>query len=81
MANTLRFVAPLDPQTETRLKQIQRTSLIFRTRQRAHAILLSAKGYRIDQLVEIFFVDRDRWLDRWDLVQFQGVSCAIKAHP
>ena len=49
MANTLRFVTPLEPQTEARLKQIQRTSLVFRTRQRAHAILLSAKGYRIVQ--------------------------------
>ena len=58
MANTLRLVAPLDPQTETRLKQIQRTSLIFLTRQRAHAILLSAKGYRIDQLLDSFSVDR-----------------------
>lgn len=82
MANTLRFVAPLDPQTETRLKQIQRTSLIFRTRQRAHAILLSAKGYRIDQLVEIFFVDRDtitRWLDRWDEDHFDGLEDAPRS--
>ncbi len=82
MANTLRFVAPLDPQTEARLKQIQRTSLVFRTHQRAHAILLSAKGYRIDQLVDIFFVDRDtitRWLDRWSEDQFDGLKDAPRS--
>ena len=69
MANTLRFVAPLDPTTVDHLKQLQRTSPVFRTRQRAQAILLSARGYRIDQLVDIFEVDRDtitRWLNHWD---------------
>lgn len=46
-----------------------RTSPSFRTRQRAHAVLLSARGYRIGQLTDIFEVDRDtiaRWLDRWE---------------
>ena len=82
MANTLRFVAPLDPQTVDHLKQILRTSPVFRTRQRAHAILLSAKAYRIDQLIEIFEVDRDtitRWLNRWDKDHFDGLDDAPRS--
>lgn len=82
MANTLRFVAPLDPQTVDHLKEILRTSPVFRTRQRAHAILLSAKAYRIDQLIEIFEVDRDtitRWLNRWDKDHFDGLDDAPRS--
>jgi len=94
MANTLRFVAPLDPQTQARLQDTLRRriadppSLVFRVRQRAHAILLSAKGYRIDQLVDIFFpdlrsgVDRDtitRWLDRWQEDHFDGLEDAPRS--
>jgi len=51
-------------------------------RQRAHAILLSAKGYCIDQLVDIFFVDRDtitRWLDRWQEDHFDGLEDAPRS--
>lgn len=50
------------------LKAIADTSTDRRERTRAHALLLSAKGYYIEQLSDIFFVDRDtvaRWLDRW----------------
>ncbi len=82
MANTPRFVAPLDPQTVHRLKNTMRTSPVFRVRQRAHAILLSAKAYRIDQLIDIFEVDRDtitRWLDRWDEDRFEGLEDAPRS--
>ena len=50
------------------LKHIADTSSDRRERSRAHALLLSAKGYYVEQLADIFFVDRDtiaRWLDRW----------------
>lgn len=46
-----------------------KTHPVFQVRQRAHAILLSSKGYRINQLVEIFDVDRDTitaWLERFE---------------
>ena len=59
-----------------------RRSPVFRVRQRAHAILLSAKDYRIDQLVDIFEVDRDtitRWLDRWDEDRFDGLEDAPRS--
>lgn len=40
-----------------------------RFRQRAHAVLLSAKGYKVAQLADIFEVDRDTvsdWLNTWE---------------
>ena len=40
-----------------------------RFRQRAHAVLLSGKGYRLVQLADIFEVDRDTvsgWLEAWE---------------
>ena len=40
-----------------------------RFRQRAHAVLLSGKGYQLEQLADIFEADRDTvsgWLDAWE---------------
>lgn len=65
----MRFIAPLDASTQAQLKHLMKTHTVFQVRQRAHAILLSAKGYRIEHLVDIFEVDRDTiaaWLDRFD---------------
>lgn len=45
-------------------------------RQRAHAVLLSAKGYKIAQLADIFEVDRDTvfgWLNAWERVGLLGL--------
>jgi len=53
-----------------------------RFRQRAHAVYLSDKGYRLDQLAEIFAVDRDTasaWLTAWDSVGLTGLR--DRAHP
>jgi transposase len=53
-----------------------------RFRQRAHAVYLSDKGYRLDQLAEIFAVDRDTasaWLTAWDTVGLMGLR--DRAHP
>jgi len=53
-----------------------------RFRQRAHAVYLSDKSYRLDQLAEIFAVDRDTasaWLTAWDSVGLMGLR--DRAHP
>jgi transposase len=65
----MRFIAPLDASTQAQLKHLMKTHPVFQVRQRAHAILLSAKGYRIEQLVDIFDADRDTitaWIDRFE---------------
>jgi transposase len=44
---------------------------------RAHAILLSERRYSIDQIADIYQVDRDRvslWLDWWEHCQFDGLD-------
>lgn len=51
------------------LKQLMQTHPNHRVRMRAHAVLLSDRRYSIDQIADIFEVDRDTvraWLARWD---------------
>jgi transposase len=46
-------------------------------RQRAHAILLSAKRYTLDTLADIFAVDRDtmsQWITNWECAGIGGLS-------
>jgi transposase len=47
-----------------------------RFRQRAHAVYLSGKGYKLGQLADIFEVDRDTvsgWLDAWGQCGLMGL--------
>ncbi len=63
------------------LRQMHKNAGTHRERQRAHAVLLSAKGYRLDQLSDIFEADRDtisRWLDDWPEGGMAGRSDAPK---
>ena len=63
----------LTPSEQSDLKHIAETSTDRRERTRAHALLLSSKGYYVEQLADIFFVDRDtvaQWLDRWQRRKF-----------
>ena len=44
---------------------------------RAHAVLLSARGYSLDQIADIYQQDRDRvslWLDWWDEHGYDGLA-------
>jgi len=64
-----RFVAPLSEEERQQLDGLHRTGRSHRVRQRAHAVLLSAQGYTLDQSADILRVDRDavsRTLDRWE---------------
>lgn len=73
----MRFIPPLDEETQDRLRLLMHSSENARVRQRAHAILLSSKRYPIDQIADIFEVDRDtvsRWLDNWEARRFEGLS-------
>jgi len=63
------------------LRQVHKSAPTHRERQRAHAVLLSAKGYRLDQLSDIFEADRDTisgWLDDWQEQGVAGLSDAPK---
>lgn len=72
----MKFVEPLDPQTRQTLRDLSRNHNNARVRQRAHAVLLSDKGYKIDSIADIFEVDRDtvsRWLDNWQARRLDGL--------
>ena len=68
MRKPTKFVAPLTQEQQDQLSVIMRSHAPFRTRMRAHAVLLSARGYSRDEIADIYQVDEDRvsvWLTRW----------------
>lgn len=67
MKTPTNFVNELSEEQRRELRQLMKTSPEH-VRKRAHAILLSARGYSVDQIADIYEVDRDTvsiWLDRW----------------
>lgn len=68
MKTPTKFVNELSKKQRQELSQLMKTSN-EQVRQRAHAILLSARGYSVDQIADIYEVDRDTvsiWLDNWE---------------
>lgn len=77
MRTPTKFVAPLTETQRTELKQIYKTDSQWRRRQRAQAVLLSDKHFAVNQLADIFEVDRDTvslWLDWWAAYGFDGLA-------
>jgi len=77
MKTPTRFVAPLTETERKELKEVYRTHPHARARTRAQAILLSERKYALDQIADIFEVDRDTvaaWLDRWETDRFQALD-------
>ncbi|MDP3010731.1 MAG: helix-turn-helix domain-containing protein, partial [Methylococcales bacterium] len=73
----LKFVKTISEEIKEQLNQMYASHLNFRVRQRAHAILLSSKGYAIAKLQDIFEVDRDTisiWLDRFERQGIVGLE-------
>lgn len=67
--NHQRFVDALSEEARRQLEGLWRTGRSHRVRERAHAVLLSAKAYTLDQIADVLAVDRDavsRTLDRWE---------------
>ena len=72
-----KFVKPLTETQQERRQEIHKNDPAHRTRRRAQAILLSARGYSLDQLAAIYQQDRDRvtiWLDWWDESEYEGLA-------
>jgi transposase len=73
----LKRVQNLSEEIQQSLEDVYRHDARFVVRQRAHAILLSAKGYTITQLQEIFAVDRDTvsaWITRFERFGMTGLQ-------
>lgn len=70
----MKFIRALTESETQALRQLHKHGSTHRERQRAHALLLSAKGYTLEQLADIFDVDRDT-LSQWmDVFHAQGVT-------
>ena len=64
------------------LVSLKRSSKNARVIERCHALLLSDKGYKIEQLSDIFEVRRDtigEWFNRWERDGIKGLFDAPKS--
>ena len=78
--NHSRFVSVLSEEARQQLEGLWRTGRSHRVRERAHAVLLSAKNYTLDQVADVLEGDRDavsRTLDRWEA---GGVAALQEGH-
>lgn len=68
MKSCTKFVSALSDAQRASLEQVYRQGSAHRLRQRAQAVLLSAKGFTLEQLASMFGVHPETvsgWLDRW----------------
>lgn len=77
MKTPTKFVKPLTKEQREELQAIMKSTAPQRTRMRAHAVLLSERQYSLDQIADIYQVDRDRvsqWLEWWEAEQLAGLD-------
>lgn len=78
----MKFVQPLSNHQTVALQDVYKNGRRHRERQRAQALLLSAKGYKLEQLAEIFGCDRDtisQWIDGFHHHGIAGLFDAPKS--
>ncbi len=72
----MKFIKNLNPETEKLLERIYKQSRHDRVRKRAHTILLSFRGFTIEQLTAILAVSRRTihyWFERWSEKKLVGL--------
>ncbi|SRR5229473_1026202 len=77
MKTPTKFVKPLTTAQREQLRALMKSSAPQRTRMRAHAVLLSERRYALEQIADIYQVDRDRvsqWLEWWEAEQVAGLD-------
>jgi hypothetical protein len=75
MQSPTKFVQPLREAEREQRKEGMQSQAPQRTRMRAHASLLSERRYAIDQIADLYQVDRDRvseWWEWWEEDQLAG---------
>lgn len=71
------FVRPLSRADRDWFVETWRTHRLHGVRSRAHAVLLSEKGYTIKQLTDLFEIDEDTarsWINRWETSGRDGLE-------
>lgn len=77
----MKFVSALSDAQRASLEQVYRHGSVHRLRQRAQAVLLSAKGFTLEQLALMCAVHPETvsgWLDRWQERGLDGLADAPK---
>ncbi len=72
----MKYVSPLTENEISRLNDIMKDGPCSRVRHRAHYILLSAEGYEINEIADIYKVDRrtvSSQIDDWEKSGFDGL--------
>jgi transposase len=72
----MKYISHLTGDEVLRLNAVVKSGQCSRVRHRAHCILLSAKGYKIDEIADIFGADRrtvSAWIDAWEKSGFDGL--------
>lgn len=77
MKTPTKFVKPLTTTQREHLSALMKSAAPQRTRMRAHAVLLSERRYSLEQIADIYQVDRDRvsqWLEWWEAEHLAGLD-------
>jgi transposase len=77
MKTPTKFVKPLTTEQREQLSVLMKLAAPQRTRMRAHAVLLSERRYSLEQIADIYQVDRDRvsqWGEWWEAEQVAGLD-------
>ena len=72
-----KYVSDLTEDEIRKLQEIMKEDPSSRTRMRAHSILLSSRNYSIDEIADIYQVDRDtvsNWISGWEESGFDGLQ-------
>ena len=78
----MRYVKPLSEKEKDQLDEMVRQGESYRVRRRAHAILLSADGFTIDEIARIYKTDRDTvssTFTRWEKAGLAGLFDEAKS--
>ena len=73
----MKFVSPLTDADRNALEGVYHDGKTHRQRQRAQAVLLSSRGFALDQLADVLGADRDTvsgWLDGWQADGLSGLA-------
>ena len=71
-----KYIAELGEEEKKELKRLMKEDPSSRVRMRANSILLSNRKYSIDEIVDIYEVDRDTvsiWIQNWEELGYEGL--------
>lgn len=78
----MKFVSALSDAQRASLEQVYHHGSVHRLRQRAHAVLLSAKGFTLEQIAQVCEVQTETvsgWFNQWQADGLDGLADAPKS--